>query len=69
MRLRGTLSEEEVFRAAFRRSWERRFDQAAPLWAVELAGAFARGELEVRGEPRWAALRNVAGMVERIKDG
>jgi hypothetical protein len=67
MRFRDMPSEDDLFCAAFRRHWERRFDQAAPLWAVELARAFKGGQLAITGQPTWPALTNIARIVQGIK--
>jgi hypothetical protein len=68
MRFSDVPSEDDLFCARFRLHWERRFDQAAPLWAVELARAFAGGQLAITGRPTWPALTNIARMVQRIKE-
>jgi hypothetical protein len=67
MRFSDIPTGDDFFRARFRQQWERRFDQAAPLWAVELALAFRWGHLMIVGTPMWPALRNIAEMVRRIE--
>jgi hypothetical protein len=67
MRVCDLPSEEDLFAAYFRQQWEMRFDQRAPLWAVELARALAAGDVVIVGKPAWPALSNIARMVGRCQ--